>query len=229
MKKRRLIHLYLTEDDDIGEVRQYIDQQLIDDESSETWIYLLNKSFHELSGHSKDIFIEIFEEYKEKDLVKEVLIIEKAKYIDSKYSKELKRLGIKNVELKAYSSNSYILSQVEECKFKDIVQASKRLNFRRIKVFIEMQIGLPESNELDELHTAKAIAKLKPYLIKIRPTLVFKDTILEEKFNNVEYRPLKLEEAIELTKKLIKYFEKKKISEIQIGFDETWSIKYKIS
>lgn len=220
MKKRRLIHLYLTEDDNYGEVKQYIDSQLIDDESTDTWIYLLNKSYFELCDNSKEIFEEIIEEYKERDLIQEVLIIEKAEYIDSQYTKELKKIGIKNVELKAYSSNSYILSQVEEGSFKNIVQASKRLNFRRMKVFIEMQIGLPESNELDELQTARAIAKLKPYSVKIRPTLVFKDTILEDKYNNIDYRPLKLEEAIELTRKLILYFEKTKIPEIQIGFDE---------
>ncbi len=220
MKKRRLIHLYLTEEDDEVEVRKYLDQQLNEDEIEDIWIYLLNKSYFEMEDHLKEIFLNVIKEYRDRGIVQEVLIIEKPRYIDSKYIKDIRKNGIKNIEIKAYSSNAYILSQLEECKFTDVVQAIKRLNFRRMKVFVEMQIGLPESNELDEFHTAKAICKIKPYLVKIRPTLVFKDTILEDKFNEGNYKPLKLEEAIEQTKKLIVYFQSKKIPEIQIGFDE---------
>lgn len=220
MKKRRLIHLYLKEEDNEIEIRKYLDQYLVDEEATDVWIYLLNKSYYEISEDLKEMFLNIVKEYKEREYIQEVLIIEKAKYIDFKYLKELKKHGIKNVEIKAYSSNLYILNQLEEDNFQNIIKAVKRLKFRSFKVFIEMQIGLPESNELDEFHTAKAIAKLKPYLIKIRPTLVFKDTILEEKFKKGEYKPLKLEESIEQTKKLILFFQIKKIPEIQIGFDE---------
>ena len=220
MKRRRLIHLYLTEEENEVEIRKYLDQQLNDEEGTEDWIYLLNKSYFEMSEDLKDIFSAIIKEYKERGEIQEVLIIEKAKYIDSKYIKEIKKNGIKNVEIKAYSSNLYILNQLEEDSFKEVIQAVKRLNFRRVKVFLEMQIGLPESNELDEIQTARAIAKLKPYLIKVRPTLVFKDTILETKLEKGEYKPLKLEEAIEQTKKLIMFFQRKKIPEIQIGFDD---------
>lgn len=220
MKKRRLIHIYLTENDNEGEVRKYIDQQLSDDSSIETWIYLLNKSFYELNDSLKDMFFNIIQEYKEKEEISEVLIIEKAKHINTKYIKEIRKQGIKNVEIKAYSSNLYILSQIEEESFKEVIQAVKKLNFRRVKTFVEMMIGLPESNELDEIQTAKSIKKLKPFLVKIRPTLVFKDTILETKLNNTEYRPLNVEEAVELTKKLVIYFNQAKIPEIQIGFDE---------
>lgn len=220
MKKRRLIHMYLTEEDNEIEIRKYLDQQLDYDEIVDNWIYLLNKSYYEMNDNLKDIFLSIIKEYKAEGKIQEILIIEKAKYIDNKYIKEIKKYGVKNIEIKAYSSNSYILSQVEEEDFKQVIQAVKKLNFRRFKVFLEMQIGLPESNELDEYHTAKAIAKLKPYLVKIRPTLVFKDTILETKHENNEYKPLSIEEAVEQTKKLIIYLQSKKIPEIQVGFDE---------
>lgn len=212
--------MYIIEEDNEVEIRKYLDSQISEDKEYETWIYLLNKSFFELSDDLKDMFFDIIKEYKEREEIDEVLIIEKAKYLNSKYIKELKKNGIRNVEIKAYSSNSYILSQIEEDSFDLVKQAIKRLKSRRMKVFVEMQIGLPESNELDEIQTARSISKLKPYLIKIRPTLVFKDTILEDKYKNIEYRPLSLEEAVVLTKKLVNYFKSKKINEIQIGFDE---------
>ena len=218
--KRKIIHTYLVKEDNEGEIKKYLDSQISKDKGIETWIYLLNKSFYELDDDLKDMFFNIINEYKERGEIQEILIIEKAKYLEHKYIKKLKRNGIKNVEIKVYSSNSYILSRIEEENFDNIKQAVKRLKTKRIRVFLEMQIGLPESNELDEIQTARLIAKLKPYLVKIRPTLVFKNTILEDKYNNMDYRPLKLDEAVELTKKLVKYFEQKKINEIQIGFDE---------
>lgn len=220
IKKRKLIHLYLIQEDNQGEIKKYLDSQISEEKDCERWIYLLNKSFYEIDDDLKDMFFDIIKEYKEKKIIDEILIIEKPKYLNQKYIKELKQNGIRNIEIKAYSSNSYILSQIEEDSFKEVEKVVKRLKLRRMRTFIEMQIGLPESNELDEIQTAKSIVKLKPYLVKIRPTLVFKDTILEDKYNNIEYRPLKLDEAIELTKKLLIFFENKKIPEIQIGFDE---------
>lgn len=220
IKKRNLINIYISDDEDIANIKKYIDQKIIEEERLDNWIYIINESFYELNEELKQEIYNIIEEYRERDEIQEVLIIEKPKNINPKYIKELKKNGIRNVEMKAYSSNRYILSHIKATSFKKIEDATKALRFRRMKVFLEMQIGLPESNELDELQTAKSIAKLKPSLVKITPTVVYKDTILEEKYKNIDYRPMTIEEAVVLTKKLINYFKSKKIEEIQIGFEE---------
>lgn len=219
-KKRKLIHLFLAEDTTEIDIKKYLDQQVDDENNIDNWIYLINDSFYELDDNIKEMFLNIIDHYLEEDKIQEVLITEKAEYFDSKYIKELKKHGIRNIEIKVYSFNSYILSQINENSVKELATAVKRLNRRRIKTFLEMQIGLPESNELDEMQTAKMIAKLKPYLVKIKPALIYKNTIIEEKYKREEYKPLSIDEAVQLSKKLLIFFKSKKIEEVQIGFEE---------
>lgn len=84
-----------------------------------------------------------------------------------------------------------------------------------------MMIGLPESTELDEINTAKALIKLKPKIVRIYPVLVIKGTKLEEDYNNGEYTPLTVVQAVERSKEVANLFNKKKIKIIRIGLQNT--------
>ena len=59
-----------------------------------------------------------------------------------------------------------------------------------------MMVGLPESTRLDELNTARDLAKLKPKMIRIYPVLVIKDTQLEQEYLSGKFEPLELFQAV---------------------------------
>lgn len=82
-------------------------------------------------------------------------------------------------------------------------------------------VGLPESTRLDELKTAKDLAKLKPKMVRIYPVLVIRNTELEKECLNKEYIPISLNQAIETCKELYYFFDKKKIKVIRIGLQNT--------
>ena len=84
-----------------------------------------------------------------------------------------------------------------------------------------MMIGLPDSTELDEINTAKALIKLKPKIVRIYPVLVIRGTQLEKDFENGEYEPLSVVQAVERSKKVADLFNKKKIKVIRIGLQNT--------
>ena len=84
-----------------------------------------------------------------------------------------------------------------------------------------MMIGLPDSTELDEINTAKVLIKLKPKIVRIYPVLVIKGTELEKEYNNGEYEPLSVVQAVERSKKVADLFNKKKIKIIRIGLQNT--------
>lgn len=84
-----------------------------------------------------------------------------------------------------------------------------------------MMIGLPESNRLDEIRTAKDLAKLKPKIIRLYPVLVIKNTELEKEYNNKKYEPISLVQAIETCKELYYFFTSKKITVIRMGLQNT--------
>ena len=87
-----------------------------------------------------------------------------------------------------------------------------------------MMVGLPESTELDDLNTAKDLAKLKPKIIRIYPVLVIKDTQLEKDYLEGNYEPLDLNKAVERCKDLCYFFAKRKINVIRIGLQNTDTI-----
>lgn len=84
-----------------------------------------------------------------------------------------------------------------------------------------MMVGLPDSTKLDELNTAKDLAKLKPKMMRIYPVLVIKNTKLAEMYQSGEYVPVPLEQAIETCKELYYFFEKKHINIIRMGLQNT--------
>lgn len=84
-----------------------------------------------------------------------------------------------------------------------------------------MMVGLPDSTALDEINTAKALIKLKPKIVRIYPVLVIKGTKLEEYYNNDEYEPLSVVQAVERSKEVANLFNKKKIKVIRIGLQNT--------
>lgn len=143
-------------------------------------------------------------------------------YIDKDKLKLLKKYGVKTIELGVQSANDYILKR---CKrghtYKDVVKASKLIRRNGFKLGHQMMIGLPESTWIDELNTAKNLAKLKPKMIRLYPVLVIKKTELEKEYRNNEYEPITLNQAVERCKELCYFFEKKKIKVIRVGLQNT--------
>ena len=84
-----------------------------------------------------------------------------------------------------------------------------------------MMVGLPESNRIDEINTAKALIKLKPKMVRIYPVLVIKGTKLEKEYNEGIYEPLSVVQAVETCKQLVRMFVDKKIEVIRVGLQNT--------
>ena len=146
-------------------------------------------------------------------------------YIDKPTLKRLKKYKVKTIELGVQSTNDYIL---RKCKrghtFEDVKKASKLIRRYRFTLGHQMMVGLPESSELDDLNTAKDLIKLKPKLVRIYPVLVIRGTELEAEYNDGEYEPLTVEQAVERCKELCYLFGKKNIKIIRIGLQNTDTI-----
>lgn len=87
-----------------------------------------------------------------------------------------------------------------------------------------MMVGLPESTKQDEINTAKELIKLKPKIVRVYPVLVIKDTPLAIEYENKEYTPLTVTQAVERCKEIVKLFNKHKINVIRIGLQNTEEI-----
>lgn len=161
-------------------------------------------------------------EYIKMGKVDSIRISTRPDYIDQNILNLLKKYKVRTIELGVQSANDFIL---QKCKrghsFEDVKKASKLIRKNKFVLGHQMMVGLPESNQKDEIETAKKLIKLKPKIVRIYPVLVIKDTKLAEEFANGEYTPNTLEQAVDTCSILLKMFNKRKIDVIRIGLQST--------
>lgn len=85
--------------------------------------------------------------------------------------------------------------------FEDFVICFERLKSHNIKVCVHIMDGLPNESVSDMLQTAKVVSELKPHSVKIHCVYVPKGTALEKMYNSGEYKPLEMQEYIEILAK----------------------------
>ena len=76
---------------------------------------------------------------------------------------------------------------------------------RNIKICAHIIIGLPGETKEDILATAKELGRLRLDGLKIHPLHIIKGTKLEELFRKGLYRPLELDEYVNLTAEFLEY------------------------
>ena len=77
--------------------------------------------------------------------------------------------------------------------------------------------GLPDDTEEESIRSAEISSMFNPSAIRIYPALVLNKTRLAEIYHSNEYKPLSLETAVELCKKMFLLFQKNGIPVIRMG------------
>ncbi len=138
--------------------------------------------------------------------------------IDREICETLKTYGVTSVELGCQSMCDDVL-----CKnFRghtslDVENAVALLKEYGFETGLQMMTGLWGSSYEKDVETAKKIISLKPDTVRIYPTVVLENTLLEEKYKNGEYKVMSLEETVELVSELLLMFEENNISVIRTG------------
>ena len=179
-------------------------------------------SFTGIEYEKQEEYLKTAYEYIKKKKINSIRISTRPDYINKKELKLLKKYKVKTIELGVQSSNDYILKKIGRGHtFEDVIKASKMIRMHRFKLGHQMMVGLPDSTKIDDINTAKALIKLKPKIVRIYPVLVVKGTQLEKDYNNGEYEPISLVQAVETCKELVAMFNKKNIEVIRIGLQTT--------
>ncbi len=139
------------------------------------------------------------------------------KEINKEFLKTLKKQNVSTIELEVQTTNDYIL---KKCGYtytmEDIKKATRMIKWNRYNVSFQVGVGLPDSTKIDDINTAKELAKLKPHKVRLYPMVVVKNTKLEEDLKNGQYEPLTLNQGIERCKDVIYEFNRKNIKQISI-------------
>ncbi len=129
-----------------------------------------------------------------------------------------KQYGVRTIELGIQDFSDSVLKQSKRgYNQATAIAACKLVKDNNLDLSIQIMPGLPGFSDKSLVETKHIIADLKPKYVRIYPTLVLKDTKLEELYRRGEYFPLTLEEGVEICVDLFKYFQKFAIKVIKMG------------
>ena len=206
------------------DVKQTIEEYLksFKDEKLHKEVAFFGGSFTGIEKDKQEELLEAAYEFVKNKQIQSIRISTRPDYIDKEKLHLLKKYGVKTIELGVQSTNDYILKKCRRGHtFEDVKKASKLIRRYGFVLGHQMMIGLPESTKIDELNTAKDLAKLKPKIVRLYPVLVIKGTELEKEYQNGEYEPIPLLQAVERCKELYYFFTNKKIAVIRMGLQNT--------
>lgn len=169
--------------------------------------------------------LEVAKNAKDNGIIDAIRLSTRPDYIDEHILDNLKRYKVDVIELGVQSMDNDVLKASERGhNSEDVILAVNLIKEYGFKLGLQMMIGLPMDNMEKDLYTAREIIKLKPDFVRIYPSLVIKETELAKLYNNGYYKPLDLDEAISICKKLYIEFIKHNIPIIRLGLQTTEQI-----
>ncbi|MGL6107438.1 elongator complex protein 3 [Romboutsia sp.] len=213
----------ITSDD----VRNIIEECLptIDKDAS-IEVAFFGGSFTAIEIDVQKSLLAVAKEYVDKGLIKDIRMSTRPDCINEEILKMLKEYKVSIIELGVQSLDEDVLKEsIRGHSAEDVFKSSKLIKEYNIDLGLQMMVGLPTDNEDKCIATAKKFIEMKPDCVRIYPTLVVKETGLENLLNNKKYNAFTLDESIQIVKKLLTLFYVNNINVIRVGLQATDDIQ----
>ncbi|MBN2745597.1 MAG: radical SAM protein [Bacteroidales bacterium] len=152
------------------------------------------------------------------DRIDGIRISTRPDYITPEIVKMLVENGVTHVELGAQSMDAEVLKLANRGHEPyHVIVASQIILDAGLVLGLQMMIGLPEDTRDKALNTAEQIVKLGAKETRIYPTLVIRDTALANWWKQGRYKPLSLDEAVDLSATLCNYFNQNQVTVLRTG------------
>lgn len=155
---------------------------------------------------------------KHKDKINGIRISTRPDSIDQEILNFCKDNNVRTIELGIQSFDDSVLQAVKRgYTSQTAIESCNLIKENNFDLCIQLMPGLPEFNSKSLNTTIETTIKLNPDFVRIYPTIVLKNTELENWYKAGKYSPLSLTESIEIVSKMIRRFTKKKIPIIKVG------------
>lgn len=165
-------------------------------------------------------------EYKKKGLIHKIRMSTRPDAISHEILINLNKYDVDIIELGIQSLNEEVLyTSGRGHTGDDMYKAVDLIREYGIEPGLQMMVGLPGDDFEKTINTAREFIKLKPYCVRIYPTLVIKDTYLEKMYENGEYEALTVENSLETVTTALMMFKQNNIDVIRVGLQPTENIQ----
>jgi histone acetyltransferase (RNA polymerase elongator complex component) len=134
----------------------------------------------------------------------------------------LKEYHVNTIELGAQSMDDAVLTRSGRGhSAADTVNAVHLIKSHDFLIGLQLMPGLPGDSADSFMKTTDTVIALKPDFVRIYPSLVIKDTPLEDLYTSGRYMPLSLDDAVLLCRTALERFQVAGIDVIRIGLQPT--------
>lgn len=211
---------------DMQQARNTIEEHLSSGEGKANQIAFFGGSFTGIDVKKQNEYLALAGEYIKKGAVESIRLSTRPDYIDSETVKRLISYGVKNIELGAQSMNDDVLSASRRghtiC---DVEKAAEIITNTTAVLGLQMMTGLPYDTPEKCLYTARRFKELGAKETRIYPTVVLRGTQLAKMYENGEYTPQTVEQAVDISAKLYRYFKDNGIEILRIGLPDSSDLK----
>ncbi|MBP8692237.1 MAG: radical SAM protein [Sedimentibacter sp.] len=163
--------------------------------------------------------------YKDSGIIKRIRCSTRPDAINEEILRLQKEYGMDIIELGIQSLDDEVLARSNRGHNKSqSLSASRLIKEHGFILGHQIMPGLPGSTREKDLKTCLESIEMKPDMVRIYPTLVIKDTDLYDMYLEGSYKPLTLEEAIELSAYIYSLYSINNINVIRIGLQNTESV-----
>lgn len=183
-------------------------------------------SFTAINLEIQKNLLEVPLRYKNDGIIDEIRLSTRPDAIDKGILDHLKEYKVDTIELGVQSLDDEVLDKSGRGHTtEDVYRSVELIKKYDFNLGLQMMVGLPGDNMDRSLKTAEEFIKLNPSCVRIYPTLVIKDTYLEEMTLENKYKPLGLREAVERCTPLLMSFYINNINVIRVGLQPTENIQ----
>ena len=210
-----------------NDVRKTIDEYLATIEGDNTTIEVsfFGGTFTAIRESKQRELLEVAREYKDKGSIQYIRMSTRPDAISEYILDYLKEYKVDIIELGVQSLDDEVLRlSGRGHSAEDVLNASKLIKSYGITLGHQIMPGLPGDNFDIDIETAKKSIAMEPDICRIYPSLIIKDTPMENMYNRGEYIPYTLEEAVSVSAKMLQLYKEARIKVIRIGLQPTDTI-----
>lgn len=195
------------------------------DKNTYTELAFFGGSFTAINLKVQEELLSVGKHYKDLGVVQSIRCSTRPDAINHDILKLQKKYGMDIIELGIQSLDDEILKLSNRGHSReDSINASRLIKEHGFVLGHQIMPGLPGSTKDKDMKTCLESIAMKPDMVRIYPTLTIKDTDLVDMYNKGIYKPLTLEEAIDISAYMYSQYSINNINVIRIGLQNTDSI-----
>jgi len=185
---------------------------------AETQVAFYGGTFTGLDTALQEETLSVVLPFWEEKKVHSVRLSTRPDYINTEEITLLRKYPVKTVELGIQSMNDAVLAGARRGHTsRDNLRAVRMLREAGFQVGAQIMIGLPGEDRREILSALEPLFDHKPDFMRIYPLLVLRGTALSDLYQKGEYRPLTLEEAVEICRDICILGRERGVAVIRMG------------